>query len=376
MTKIFLKDMLDRRSFIKYIFISILIYAGFDYLISKNPTLANINFDLRLMVLLSVALFTTIYYFSKTYTQRVDTIFYYQLPIKRKELNRSFILSLVIDTLVKKIGPIFAIGIILGADKIFFILTIFFTPIICVLGSLPAAVNINNSKKLLDFALGLVLIGIFLYLSFKTKLGFSVLLVTLLAGLAFYWLILSNTYFDIAIFSSEGVGRGKRFALGNYFLKYFLAENVYLINTFGILAMIVFILLIFPGDIKFPLAFAVATVNTPLLTIYSTDEGLQSYKKMLPDKYESLDKDYKKILLLYFAIVHLLILALNIADFSLKLLGLAIFLTIFNSYCSFYLEDKFTIANKKTTMEIWKSPRKYILGVVVFFISFLVLLII
>ena len=67
MTKVFLKDMLDRRTILKYFVGLVLIYTGMDFLIKKDPNLLSINFDLKLVLFVSFALFTTIFYFAKTY---------------------------------------------------------------------------------------------------------------------------------------------------------------------------------------------------------------------------------------------------------------------------------------------------------------------
>ena len=140
--------------------------------------------------------------------------------------------------------------------------------------------------------------------------------------------------------------------------------------------MIIFVSIMMPGAIKIPLAIAIATVNTPLLTILSTDKGLATYKKMLPKSNKSLDKDYIKILFIYFALVHLIVLLANQGQMSVKfVIGLIAF-TIFDTLVAYFMENKYPIVGKKTTMEVWKSPRKYILGAVVFILSFVIFVII
>lgn len=127
-----------------------------------------------------------------------------------------------------------------------------------------------------------------------------------------------------------------------------------------------------PGAIKIPLALAVATVNTPLLTIFSTDVGLATYKNMLPKTYKSLDKDYIKVLFIYFALVHIIILMANLRQISVKLIISLIVFTIFDTLMAYTMENKYPIVGKKTTMAVWKSPRKYIMGVIVFMLAFVI----
>ncbi|WP_416334624.1 hypothetical protein ACKRLN_06220 [Anaerococcus sp. DFU013_CI05] len=372
MTKVFLKDMLDRRTILKYFVGFVLIYTGMDFLINKDPNLLSINFDLRLVLFVCLALFTTIFYFAKTYTSTENTLMYYQLPVKRKDVNLSFVLSLIIDSIIRKFLPLAVIAYVLKAPAEFYPIILLMLPIICMLGSLPSSSNIRGDKKLIVCLLLLASIALILFLFYKTNLSIGIK--TLISILAIFILviILSKIYLNQAIFSQQEMGSSRKFKLSNYFLKFILAENVYLINTVGIILMIIFVSLMMPGAIKIPLALAIATVNTPLLTIFSTDQGIATYKKMLPKSNKSLDKDYIKILFIYFALVHLIILLANLGQLSAKLVISLIAFTIFDTLVAYFMENKYPIVGKKTTMAVWKSPRKYILGAVVFVLAFIV----
>lgn len=376
MTKVFLKDMLDRRTLLKYFVGLVLIYVGMDFLIDKDPNLLSINFDLRLVLFVCFALFTTIFYFAKTYTSTENTLLYYQLPVKRKKINLSFILSLIVDSIIRKFLPLAVIAYVLKAPAKFYLLILLIIPIICLLGSLPTSTNVGKDKKTMVFLLLIVSVAIILFLFYKTD--FNIGIKTLFSILAIFILviILSKFYLNQAIFSQEEMGKISKFKVSNYFLKFILAENVYLINTVGIILMIVFVSIMMPGAIKIPLALAVATVNTPLLTIFSTDVGLATYKKMLPKTYKSLDKDYIKVLFIYFALVHIIILLANLRQISVKLIISLIVFTIFDTLMAYFMENKYPIVGKKTTMAVWKSPRKYIMGAVVFLLSFVIFVII
>ncbi|WP_295882720.1 hypothetical protein [uncultured Anaerococcus sp.] len=372
MTKVFLKDMLDRRTILKYFVGLVLIYTGMDFLINKDPNLLSINFDLRLVLFVCFALFTTIFYFAKTYTSTENTLMYYQLPVKRKDVNLSFVLSLIIDSIIRKFLPLAVIAYVLKAPAEFYPIILLMLPIICMLGSLPSSSNIRGDKKLIVCLLLIASIALILFLFYKTNLSIGIK--TLISILAIFILviILSKIYLNQAIFSQQEMGSSRKFKLSNYFLKFILAENVYLINTVGIILMIIFVSLMMPGAIKIPLALAIATVNTPLLTIFSTDQGIATYKKMLPKSNKSLDKDYIKILFIYFALVHLIILLANLGQLSAKLVISLIAFTIFDTLVAYFMENKYPIVGKKTTMAVWKSPRKYILGAVVFVLAFIV----
>ncbi|MDU4026629.1 MAG: hypothetical protein E7H32_08130 [Anaerococcus sp.] len=376
MTKVFLKDMLDRRTILKYFVGLVLIYVGMDFLINKDPNLLSINFDLRLVLFVCFALFTTIFYFAKTYTSTENTLLYYQLPVKRKKINLSFILSLIIDSVIRKFLPLAVIAYVLKAPIEFYPIILLMLPIICMLGSLPSSSNIRGDKKLIVSLLLLGSIALILFLFYKTSLSIGMKALISILAIFILVIILGKFYLNQAIFSQQEMGSNRKFRISNYFLKFILAENVYLINTVGIILMIIFVSIMMPGVIKIPLALAIATVNTPLLTILSTDDGLATYKKMLPKSNKSLDKDYIKILFIYFALVHLIVLLANQVQMSGKFAISLIAFAIFDTLMTYFMENKYPIVDKKTTMAVWKSPRKYILGAVVFILSFLIFVII
>lgn len=376
MTKVFLKDMLDRRTILKYFVGLVLIYVGMDFLINKDPNLLSINFDLRLVLFVCFALFTTIFYFVKTYTSTENTLLYYQLPVKRKKINLSFILSLIVDSIIRKFLPLAVIAYVLKAPIEFYPIILLMLPIICMLGSLPSSRNIGGDKKLIVSLLLLGSIALILFLFYKTSLRIGMKALISILAIFILVIILSKFYLNQAIFSQQEMGSNRKFRISNYFLKFILAENVYLINTVGIILMIIFVSIMMPGAIKIPLALAIATVNTPLLTILSTDDGLATYKKMLPKSNKSLDKDYIKILFIYFALVHLIVLLANQVQMSGKFAISLIAFAIFDTLMAYFMENKYPIVDKKTTMAVWKSPRKYILGAVVFILSFLIFVII
>lgn len=376
MTKVFLKDMLDRRTILKYFVGLVLIYVGMDFLINKDPNLLSINFDLRLVLFVCFALFTTLFYFVKTYTSTENTLLYYQLPVKRKKINLSFILSLIIDSVIRKFLPLAVIAYVLKAPIEFYPIILLMLPIICMLGSLPSSSNIRGDKKLIISLLLLGSIALILFLFYKTSLSIGMKALISILAIFILVIILGKFYLNQAIFSQQEMGSNRKFRISNYFLKFILAENVYLINTVGIILMIIFVSIMMPGVIKIPLALAIATVNTPLLTILSTDDGLATYKKMLPKSNKSLDKDYIKILFIYFALVHLIVLLANQVQMSGKFAISLIAFAIFDTLMTYFMENKYPIVDKKTTMAVWKSPRKYILGAVVFILSFLIFVII
>ncbi|MDU0893951.1 MAG: hypothetical protein E7A85_01620, partial [Anaerococcus sp.] len=227
MTKVFLKDMLDRRTILKYFVGLVLIYTGMDFLINKDPNLLSINFDLRLVLFVCFALFTTIFYFAKTYTSTENTLLYYQLPVKCKKINLSFILSLIIDSLIRKFLPLAVIAYVLKAPIEFYPIILLMLPIICMLGSLPSSSNIRGDKKLIVSLLLIGSIALILFLFYKTNLSIGMKALISILAIFILVIILSKIYLNQAIFSQQEMGSNRKFRISNYFLKFILAENVY-----------------------------------------------------------------------------------------------------------------------------------------------------
>lgn len=97
---------------------------------------------------------------------------------------------------------------------------------------------------------------------------------------------------------------------------------------------------------------------------------------MLPSRYTSLSKQYLWVLAVYFVLINGLVVALHSRSLNGKFLGVALIVTIVDIALSFFLEKKVPIIDKKTDMAVWKSPRKYLLPVLVFSISFVGLILV
>ena len=90
---------------------------------------------------------------------------------------------------------------------------------------------------------------------------------------------------------------------------------------------------------------------------------------------KSLPMDFKKYIKTKFIVSTFLQISLGIIMFMIMLIlaGISIELFIITTlevFLSYLLEKKFPITNKKTIMEVWKNPRKYILTVIIFFVAF------
>lgn len=370
MIKVFLKDMLDRKTIKNYILLCLFFFMGVDYLLEKNPDLLKVNLNIRWIIFLFLALFTTTYFFIKSYGSSDGNLFYYALPYGRKKINGSFFLALLADTGLRKLSLIFIYFYLLKVGLAYYGYMLLSGVLACGLSLILNSTNISKQKKFFLAFLGLlILANLYLlkdFFAFKT-MALVIYCVEVLA----YILILYSSSFEKLIIKSKNDALTGRLPISNYFLKFILSEKIYLINSFAILCMILFLSLFMPKPMNLPLSFAVATINSPLLSIFSTEKGLKEYDTMLPSKYRSLSRQYLHLLIGYFLMVHLFILGINYREFGLPLLLVALVLSGVDIIGSYMLEKKWTIKEKKTDMAMWKSPRKYILSVVAFCVSFI-----
>lgn len=376
MFKVFIKDMLDPKTIANQILLSILFYIGFSYLIENTSDFSNIKLSLTFIYFIAFAIFTTTYFFVKSYAGGDQILNYYSYPYKRSDVNTSFLNAIIVDTIVEKMSLVFIFLYLVKASPIVYLYVLLTGINISILSVVLNAWNADKTSKSILSVLGIIILLSLLILEEVFEINQEFIIAMVYSGLTIiYYFITKRIFFDKIFINSENSSLVGLVNIGNYFLKFILSERIYLINTLGIIIIIIYLSVIIPKPISIALAFAMATVNSPLLSIFSTERGLRNYNKMLPNKYASLSKQYLLILTLYFALANGLVLVLNYQSIKLKLIILAIIFTLIDTLVSYLLEKKFPIEEKKTDMAVWKSPRKYILSVLVFFISFIVLVI-
>lgn len=370
MTRVFLKDMLDKKAIGTYIIFLVLFYVGGDYLLERDLDIFKIDLGIRFVFFISFALMITVYFFIKSYIGSDKILPYYALIYDRKDVNLSLLIALIIDSIFRKLLFIFIFLYLSGADYLTYIFILISVIIVCSLSLVMNATNVGKIKKVWFTILGFALISSLYPLNQILENPLHVLLIYSSLSLIYMFLIY-KFYFSSCFINSKNDSLIKGFNIGNYFIKFILSERVYLINTLFIIILIVVVSLLLPSPINMELAFAVATINSPLLSIFSTEKGLRVYEKTLPDTYISLRRQYLTILIIYFLFVNGLVLVLNINYLNIKLILVFLIVNILDISISYILEKNFTISEKKTDMAVWKSPRKYILSVIVFIISFL-----
>ncbi|MDU2353414.1 MAG: hypothetical protein E7D92_02315 [Anaerococcus sp.] len=364
MFKLFKKDLLDRQRIIKYLIYAVLVYALLDgYLKDKE----DFEINSRFLLFISLALIGSMFYYIRGYVGNDRILSYYALPASKKDVNLNFILAVIIDIIFSKLLLVYIASYLFKAPFDIYIKLAFLTLVsLC----LALASNALSLKRVHFILIGLASIAS-IYIIIKFNLFYGGLATVLILILSVF--LLKDTYF-----STNTNAKISKISMNNYFLKFSMAENIYIINTVCILLMVGFAIYFMPAPMGIVIASAVGAVNTPLLTMFSSSEGLRDYDKMFPNSEISLRTNYRKLLSIYFVLINLFIsiLAYNKINSSYLLVANMIIISIIEIFVSYWLEIKKAITNTKTQNEIWKHPRKYILPIIVFFISFLILVIV
>jgi hypothetical protein len=159
-------------------------------------------------------------------------------------------------------------------------------------------------------------------------------------------------------------GGTARLGVNNYFLTVSLSQPTVLMNS-------VF-LLVFAGvigvmsasyGIPVPLAFAIFAVSSPVATLMSVDRDLRLHWRMLGQP-KQLMAQYSRFCLLYFGVgnavlfvVHVILHWPNPALIAL----IAVVCTLVEVLVVPLMEVKFPITGAKTSRDVWRNPRKYLL---------------
>lgn len=360
MFKLFTKDLLDRQRIIKYLVYALVAYAVLDGLLKSRQ---DIVFNGRFLIFAAVALAGSIFYYIRGYVANDRILSYYALPVSNKTLNKNFILAIIIDTIFSKLVLVFIALHLLKAPFDFYIKVTFIMLVIIFFAAASNTLNLSVGKFLIILALS--------FLTLYVIINYGLLYggIASLVDIALVSVLLKDIYF-----STRSSTKVNKLNIKNYFLKFALAESVYIINSLSLIIIIVFASLALPEAMGVVIACAVGAVNTPLLTMFSSSEALRNYDKMFPNV--TLQKDYIKVLALYFIIINTIIAVINfnkVQPTYLLIVNMVI-VTIIEVFVSYKLESLRPITNTKTQNEIWKHPRKYILPIIVFVISFLVLI--
>lgn len=366
-TRIFLKDMITKKkvkNYFIFIFLFFIIaYESFGEFIRDTFGMSNISYITMAVMITSTA------YLIHTYSLYEKVKNYISLPISNSRLLLGFVFSLILVSLLERISFLLIIVLISNNNLLINIPLVIIVSILSILINVWILILINKKRKLEWVLVVAVLLSYILisYFNFSIFINIAVMLLCYVISLIG---ILKEDSLYIAINGNKSALVTRFKYGGNYFFKVLMNEKIYIINTLMLLVLIVFLSAIqMDNFIVSSMVWAIGAVNTPVLTMLSSDPHLRRQAKMLSTKQQGIWSMYKRFVSIYFLLINGFILMLNIV---LKnndiLINTCIFvvLSVIEPIIAFVLEDKFSLTNWQTKQELWKHPRKYVLPLIVF----------
>lgn len=367
MSKIFLKDIITKRIIKMYIIGIILFYLLLEGDLGKliNPIISARNLIWITMLVIG----TSTAYIIHTYSLFDKVKLYISLPINKKRFILSFIFSLIIVALLERVSFISIVVFMYCDNPLVNILLIIITSVLCIEINIWGLMLLNENKKF-EFVYILFILGCFLV---TITLNFSKLnqiIVLILLTIISLIGILKEESLGIAIIRRNSSLFTKFGFMGNYFLKVFIYDKIYLINTILIFIFIIMLsLTIKDNAIIWSLVWVIGSINTPALTMLSSDLSIRKQAEMLPPNVNDIYTMYRRFLRLYFIGTNLFILLLMLfLDTGHIYLNISIFiiLSILEPLIAYLLELKIPLLKWQTKQQLWKNPRKYIIALFMF----------
>ncbi|MBE6051048.1 MAG: hypothetical protein E7214_10465 [Clostridium sp.] len=366
-TRIFLKDMVTKKkvkNYLIFIFLFLIIaYQAFEEFIRETFGLSNISYITMAVMITSTA------YLIHTYSLYEKVKNYISLPISNSRFLLGFVFSLILVSLLERISFLLIVVVISNNNLLVNIPIVVIGSILAILVNVWVLILINKKRKLEWILVAAVLLSYILVSYFDVSVFINISVMLLCNVISLIGILKEDSLY-IAINRNKAALITKFRYGGNYFFKVLMNEKIYIINTTMLLVLIVFLSAIQNDNfIVSSMVWAIGAVNTPVLTMLSSDSHLRRQAKMLSNNKQGIWSMYKRFVFIYFLLVNAFILGLNI---FLKnnniIINICIFvvLSVIEPIIAFTLEDKFQLTNWQTKQELWKHPRKYILPLVVF----------
>lgn len=366
-TRIFLKDMVTKKkvkNYLIFIFLFLIIaYQAFGEFIRDTFGMSNISYITMAVMITSTA------YLIHTYSLYEKVKNYISLPISNSRFLLGFVFSLILVSLLERISFLLIVVVVSNNNLLINIPVVVIGSILAILINVWILILINKKRKL-EWILVVAVLLSYIFVSYFDVSIFINISVMLLCNVISLIGILKEDSLYIAINRNKAALITKFKYGGNYFFKVLMNEKIYIINTTMLLVLIVFLSAIQNDNfIVSSMVWAIGAVNTPVLTMLSSDPHLRRQAKMLSTKQQGIWSMYKRFVSIYFLLINGFILMLNVVlknnDILINICIFAV-LSVIEPIIAFVLEDKFPLTNWQTKQELWKHPRKYILPLIVF----------
>ncbi len=352
------RDLFSRKRFYFWGF-SLILVLLIRHLIPSHNNANYLLFSATLITLVSTWQLLLSYFKS----ERIQA--YYQLPISNTKFYIQFIFVAFASNLIERLSLLIIlfseaklINLILPILSSLFVIMSSFRLVWC-FGTLK-----NKVTKLL------LLLYIFISLSLFLLLK-SIYLLLFMIAIEWIFILRDDNFLYLDDFSNTN----HFLKFKNYFVSNLVKERYFYFNT---LASVLFILILYfqklPENLKIPLLFTVASTNTPLTSLISSEPQLRIHLRSLPKSYIFYNM-YLRCLLYYYLFINFLIAIVYVTSSHsiIFLVWVGIF-TLFESALSLFLEKYWYIKKWNIKKELWKHPRKYIVPMMTYLFFFILLM--
>lgn len=371
-TNVFLRDFITKEKVKRYILYILLFTVGI-WLLRMNGNRIALNQKWIGLLGITVA-FASTSYTIYTYSLAEKIKLYLTLPMEQYQIFFAYLFALFAVTMIQRVSFLLVIllfaesGIVLVEDIVVLITVVFVTVLLNV-GIFLGRNKGSKWKVLCNF----LCLGALAAISLLEQPDWMRILEVFAVGI---WVILlwkNQSVTDLILFHQikESRKKGKRSA--NYFFRVLQAEKIYRTNTMFILGFLVlWCVIVRKNSILFGISWSIGAVNTPLLTMLSGDGYLTRQVAMLPERRNSIYRQYTAFLGIYFLIVNSIILGARTIIFKeWTLSGIMwngmemLIISLIEVFLGIYLEKRHRITGWQTKQELWKHPRKYLLPAIV-----------
>ncbi len=372
-TNVFLRDFITKKKIKRY-FLYLVLFALGIWVLRVNGNLIALNQEWIGLLGITVA-FASTSYTIYTYSLAEKIRFYLTLPIGRYQILFAYFFALFTVTMIQRISfllviLLFAESGVMLLEHIVLLITVVFVTVLLNVGILLAKNKGSKWKVLCNF----ICLGIVAVLCVLKQPNWMRILEVPVVGILGILLWKNQRATDLILFHNIKKNRKKEKKSTNYFFRVLQAEKIYRTNTLCILCfLLLWCVIARENSILFGISWSIGAVNTPFLTMLSGDVYLTRQVAMLPEKKNSVYRQYTAFLAVYFLMINSIILGAGIIIFKEWEISKIIFLVIewllvslVEVFLGIYLEKKHRINGWQTKQELWKHPRKYLLPAIVF----------
>lgn len=377
-TNVFFRDFITKEKVKRYFLYLVLFTLGI-WILRMNGNLIALNQGWIGFFGITVA-FASTSYTIYTYSLAEKIRLYLTLPIGRYQIFLAYFFALFVVTMIQRISFFMILllftesGVVL-LEHIILLITVVFVTVLLNVGILLSRNRGSKWKVLCNF----MCLGILAAICIIEQPNWMRVLEVFVVGILGILLWKNQSVTDLILFYDIKRSSKKEKKSTNYFFRVLQAEKIYRTNTLFIIGfLLLWCVIARENSILFGISWSIGAVNTPLLTMLSADGYLTRQVAMLPEKRNSVYRQYTAFLATYFLIINIIILGARIMIFKEWTLFRIIFhviemlvITLLEVFLGIYLEKRHRITGWQTKQELWKHPRKYLLPAIVFLLFFL-----